>query len=81
LNISNKKGLLKMTPNLKGVILQTSPFYSCYLKALRAVSDANPFRTRENMGLENWDRIQILLTHWSNLRTYPSNSGAIFWYT
>jgi hypothetical protein len=32
------------------------------IRDFRTTSDPNPFRTHENMGLENSDRIRILLT-------------------
>jgi hypothetical protein len=41
--------------------------YKVWLERLRTMSDLNPLRTRENMCLENSERIRILLTHWFNL--------------
>jgi hypothetical protein len=33
------------------------------LERFHTTSDPNPFRTRENMGLENSNQIHMLLTH------------------
>jgi hypothetical protein len=49
-----------------------------FWKRFRTTFDLNPFRTRENMSLENLDRFRILLTHYPFSDTYNTIQESFF---